>query len=61
MAGAKSNKRINHSAGTNAELAGKWVLKAVLLIVIVYILSSKPKWLPVLLRELTEGMTSYFS
>lgn len=59
-AGAKSNNRINHSAGTNAELAGKWVLKAVLLIVIVYILSSKPKWLPVLLRELTEAFMLYW-
>ena len=54
-AGLKSNNRMSQSAGSNAELAGKWVLKVVLLIIIVYILSTKPAWLPVLLKELTEG------
>ena len=55
MAGLKSNNRMSQSARSNAELAGKWVVKVVLLITIVYVLSTKPAWLPVLLKELTEG------
>ena len=55
MSGVKSNNRMSQSAGSNKELAGKWVVKVILLIIIVYILSTKPHWLPVLLKELTEG------
>ena len=58
MEKVKSNSRMSQSAGSNAQLAGKWVLKMALLVTIVYVLSTNPKWLPELLKELAEGISS---
>lgn len=51
----KSNSRFDQSAGSNIQLAIKWTAKLVSLLVIVFLLTRKADWMPVLLIELAEG------
>lgn len=53
MKKVKSNNRLEHSAGTKSTLAGKFLLKMLLMAGIVYILSNHQ--LPALLGELAQG------
>ena len=55
MTRVKSNNTMGQSAGSYRDLAGKWILKVILVLSIVYILSTTAHKMPVLIAELAEG------